>query len=99
MRKDVTGLNFDYLSFNLLGSTLYSAFNVGLFFCSAIEVRLARHCFPLNIEQIIFPQQDEYLARYPRGLNPVLLNDVFFSVHALLAVLFTIWQCFIYEVM
>ncbi|KAH9634231.1 hypothetical protein HF086_012693, partial [Spodoptera exigua] len=39
----------------------------------------------------------EYFARHPRGLNPVQLNDVFFSLHAAFATLITITQCFIYE--
>lgn len=37
-RKDVTGLNYDYLSFNILGSALYCAFNLGLYGCPLIEV-------------------------------------------------------------
>lgn len=41
--------------------------------------------------------QTEYFARHPRGLNPVQLNDVFFSLHAAFATLITITQCFIYE--
>lgn len=41
--------------------------------------------------------QDEYFARHPRGLNPVLLNDVFFSIHASLITMVTIGQCFLYE--
>lgn len=41
--------------------------------------------------------QDQYFERHPRGLNPVLLNDVFFSIHASVITLVTISQCFIYE--
>lgn len=41
--------------------------------------------------------QDEYFSRNPRGLNPVLVNDVVFAVHAMLATAVTIGQCFIYE--
>jgi len=41
--------------------------------------------------------QDQYFDRHPRGLNPVLLNDVFFSIHASLITLVTVTQCFIYE--
>lgn len=37
-RKNVTGLNFDYLSFNILGSSLYCAFNIGLYAWPLIEV-------------------------------------------------------------
>lgn len=42
--------------------------------------------------------QDEYAQRFPRGLNPVQLNDIFFAVHAAFASLITIAQCFMYEV-
>jgi len=41
--------------------------------------------------------QDEYEDKYPDGGNPVLLNDVIFSLHALFATLVTIAQCFVYE--
>ncbi|XP_048485003.1 cystinosin homolog isoform X2 [Plutella xylostella] len=41
--------------------------------------------------------QTEYFARHPRGLNPVQLNDVFFSLHACFATIITIVQCFLYE--
>lgn len=37
-RKSVVGLNFDYLSFNIVGSALYTAFNMGLLWCPLIEV-------------------------------------------------------------
>uniref|UniRef100_A0A146KMZ1 Cystinosin homolog n=1 Tax=Lygus hesperus TaxID=30085 RepID=A0A146KMZ1_LYGHE len=41
--------------------------------------------------------EHEYLHENPRGLNPVLLNDVVFSLHALLITVVTITQCFFYE--
>lgn len=41
--------------------------------------------------------QDEYFDRHPRGLNPVLLNDVFFSIHASFITLITVFQCFFFE--
>lgn len=41
--------------------------------------------------------EKEYLSRNPRGLNPVQLNDIFFSIHAVFATLITIFQCFFYE--
>lgn len=44
---------------------------------------------------IIF--QTEYSHRYPRGLNPVQVNDIVFAVHAAFATAITIVQCFIYE--
>ncbi|KAJ4439689.1 hypothetical protein ANN_07817 [Periplaneta americana] len=77
-RKSVVGLNFDFLSLNIVGFILYSLFNCGLFWIKDVE--------------------DEYFSRYPRGLNPVQVNDIVFSLHAVIATLFTIIQCFIYEV-
>lgn len=41
--------------------------------------------------------EQEYFNRNPRGLNPVEPNDVAFSMHASLATLLTVLQCFIYE--
>lgn len=41
--------------------------------------------------------QKEYFERHPRGLNPVLPNDVGFGVHAVFATIITILQCFVYE--
>uniref|UniRef100_A0A8D8HED1 Cystinosin homolog n=2 Tax=Culex pipiens TaxID=7175 RepID=A0A8D8HED1_CULPI len=41
--------------------------------------------------------EQEYFNRNPRGLNPVIANDVAFSLHASLATLLTVVQCFIYE--
>ncbi|KAH8292530.1 hypothetical protein KR054_011434, partial [Drosophila jambulina] len=76
-RKSVEGLNFDFLTLNIVGFTLYSLFNCGLYFIEAL--------------------QDEYEARHPHGLNPVMLNDVFFSLHAMFATSITIIQCCIYE--
>lgn len=42
--------------------------------------------------------QEEYFSRFPRGTNPVELNDVFFSIHASVITAVTIVQCFMYEV-
>ncbi|KAL3269897.1 hypothetical protein HHI36_008954 [Cryptolaemus montrouzieri] len=75
--KSVVGLNFDSLAFNLIGFTLYTIFNIGLYFINSVK--------------------EEYFDRYPRGLNPVHLNDVFFSVHAVLATRIIIIQCCIYK--
>ncbi|VVC41327.1 Hypothetical protein CINCED_3A018797 [Cinara cedri] len=41
--------------------------------------------------------EQEYLARNPRGHNPVQLNDIFFSSHAIFATLITVFQCYFYE--
>lgn len=76
-RKSVVGLNFDFVALNLVGFSLYSLFNCGLYFSPAIQA--------------------EYKNRNPRGLNPVQLNDVFFSLHAAFATILTIAQCLFYE--
>ncbi|XP_039955265.1 cystinosin homolog isoform X1 [Bactrocera neohumeralis] len=76
-RKSVIGLNFDFLALNIVGFTLYSVFNCGLYWVPSI--------------------QDEYASRHPRGMNPVLLNDVVFGLHAMFATAITIIQCFLYE--
>ncbi|XP_037816052.1 cystinosin homolog isoform X2 [Lucilia sericata] len=76
-RKSVVGLNFDFVFLNLLGFTLYSIFNCGLYWIPEIQA--------------------EYTNRYPRGLNPVMLNDVVFSLHAMFATIITIYQCYAYE--
>ncbi|XP_029158823.1 cystinosin homolog isoform X3 [Nylanderia fulva] len=77
-RKSVVGLNFDYLSLNVVGFLMYALFNCGLYWIPEIE--------------------DEYFNRYPKGLNPVQVNDIFFSLHAVFATVVTIAQCFIYEI-
>ena len=38
------------------------------------------------------------MRRFPTGLNPVQINDIVFALHATLATLVTIIQCFVYEV-
>ncbi|GFN95207.1 cystinosin [Plakobranchus ocellatus] len=40
---------------------------------------------------------DEYFRHHPRGINPVQLNDVIFTLHAVLITSITIFQCFLYE--
>jgi len=76
-RKSVIGLSFDFLGLNVVGFSLYSLFNVGLYW--------------------ITPIQNEYFSRHPTGVNPVQLNDVIFSLHAVFACVVTIFQCFAYE--
>ncbi|KAH8310756.1 hypothetical protein KR044_002895, partial [Drosophila immigrans] len=76
-RKSVEGLNFDFITLNIVGFTLYSMFNCGLYFITGL--------------------QKEYEDRHPHGVNPVLLNDVVFSLHAMFATCITIAQCFTYE--
>ncbi|KAH9488821.1 hypothetical protein Btru_058710 [Bulinus truncatus] len=41
--------------------------------------------------------QDQYFEKHPRGINPVQLNDVIFTLHAVFVTLITIFQCIIYE--
>ncbi|CAF0894339.1 unnamed protein product [Brachionus calyciflorus] len=41
--------------------------------------------------------QKEYFNKHPRGVNPVLLNDVFFSIHAASITLLTGIQCIVYK--
>ncbi|XP_031827270.1 lysosomal cystine transporter cystinosin [Nomia melanderi] len=76
-RKSVIGLNFDYLSLNIVGFVMYALFNCGLYWIPEVEL--------------------EYFRRYPRGLNPVQVNDIFFALHATFATVITIIQCFIFE--
>jgi hypothetical protein len=38
------------------------------------------------------------MRRFPTGLNPVQVNDIVFALHAVVATLVTIIQCFLYEV-
>ncbi|XP_058062921.1 cystinosin homolog [Anopheles bellator] len=76
-RKSVIGLSFDFLALNVVGHSVYAAFNLALFWSAYIE--------------------NEYFDRNPRGLNPVLPNDVAFSIHATIATMLTLGQCFIYE--
>lgn len=39
----------------------------------------------------------QYFQKHPRGVDPVLLNDVFFSFHAVLITFITIVQCLVYK--
>ncbi|XP_011440987.3 cystinosin isoform X1 [Magallana gigas] len=41
--------------------------------------------------------KDEYMSQHPRGINPVQLNDVIFTLHAVFVTIITIIQCFIYD--
>ena len=56
-------------------------------------------CYTVYNVMIFFDQnvQNIYIEANPRSLIPVLLNDVLFAVHALLACIVTGIQCFIYE--
>lgn len=51
-----------------------------------------------NVGMFWIPKvKDLYHADHPRGINPVQLNDVIFTLHAIVITLITISQCFIYE--
>jgi cystinosin len=51
-----------------------------------------------NLGLYFIPEiKEEYSSRYPRGLNPVQVNDIVFAVHAAVATVITITQCFFYE--
>ena len=43
--------------------------------------------------------KSEYFQLHPRGVNPVLLNDVLFAFHAVTITLVTIVQCLAYKQM
>ncbi|XP_071799808.1 cystinosin-like isoform X2 [Asterias amurensis] len=76
-RKSVKGLNFDFLTYNLIGFTAYGIFNVGMFWIPQVK--------------------EEYHRKKPFGVNPVLLNDVVFTLHAIAITAVTIFQCLIYD--
>ena len=42
--------------------------------------------------------QREYFAKYPTGEIPVQINDVIFTLHAILASGITMTQCVVYDV-
>ncbi|KAL8596663.1 hypothetical protein ACOMHN_032605 [Nucella lapillus] len=51
-----------------------------------------------NIGMFWVPEvESEYLAQHPHGINPVQLNDVIFTIHAIFVTAITICQAFIYE--
>ncbi|KAF7279935.1 hypothetical protein GWI33_006562 [Rhynchophorus ferrugineus] len=51
-----------------------------------------------NLGLYFIPEiKEEYANRYPRGLNPIQVNDIFFAVHAVILTCVTIIQCFLYE--
>lgn len=57
-RKSVVGLNFDFIALNVVGFTLYSAFNLGLFYIPEIEdeyfARHPRGMNPVKVNDIFF---------------------------------------------
>lgn len=51
-RKSVVGLNFDFLSLNIVGFIMYSMFNCALFFSEAIQVSFF-NCFAFSNRTIL----------------------------------------------
>ncbi|XP_054431857.1 cystinosin isoform X2 [Pteronotus mesoamericanus] len=41
--------------------------------------------------------KEQFFLKYPNGVNPVEINDVFFSLHAFVLTLVVLVQCFLYE--
>jgi len=58
-RKSVIGLNFDFLSLNLIGFTLYGCFNISLFWVDSIQREyLSKHprgVIPVTPPDVFFP--------------------------------------------
>ncbi|XP_002747882.2 cystinosin isoform X1 [Callithrix jacchus] len=51
-----------------------------------------------NISLLWVPYvKEQFLLKYPNGVNPVNSNDVFFSLHAVVLTLIVIMQCCLYE--
>lgn len=104
----VVGLSFDFVALNLMGFVAYSVFNIGLFWVPSIKVRPCSppqpspSCPvvwpPLTPQLLPTPKQEQFLLKYPNGVNPVDINDVFFSLHAVALTLVIVVQCFLYEV-
>uniref|UniRef100_A0A8C6C5Q4 Cystinosin, lysosomal cystine transporter n=1 Tax=Monodon monoceros TaxID=40151 RepID=A0A8C6C5Q4_MONMO len=106
-RKSVVGLSFDFVALNLMGFVAYSVFNIGLLWVPSIKVRPCSppqpspSCPvvwpPLTPQLLPTPKQEQFLLKYPNGVNPVDSNDVFFSLHAVALTLVIVVQCFLYE--
>ena len=82
-RKNVVGLSFDFLTFNIIGHTAYLVYNLALLPCRG----------PNGGELCRL-----YYQRFPATTGaPVHPNDVAFSIHAVALTAITIAQCFVYE--
>ena len=57
-RRSVVGLNFDFLAYNFLGFSVYSAFNIGLFWVSTIRSQYHKkhpsQLIPVKLNDVIF---------------------------------------------
>ena len=93
----VEGLNFDFLLLNVIGHSSYLVYNLGFYFSPTVQVIKNIFSFFLSFYNSL---KDEYFSKpmHVGGINPVLLNDVFFSFHATIITIFTIYQCSIYDV-
>ncbi|KAL3868803.1 hypothetical protein ACJMK2_041562 [Sinanodonta woodiana] len=70
------------LNFDFLGLNITGFFTYGLF----------------NIGMYWIPEvENDYKKLHPRGINPVELNDVIFTIHAVFITAVTIIQCLIYK--
>ncbi|XP_054274159.1 cystinosin homolog [Macrosteles quadrilineatus] len=58
VRKSVVGLNFDFLALNIVGFTMYSLFNIGLYYVPQVEEeyfrRHPRGLNPVQLNDIVF---------------------------------------------
>jgi len=72
---------------------------VGLNFDFLAYNLLGFTCYGLyNIGMYWIPSvKEEYQREHPDGVNPVQINDVCFTLHAVLITAITIVQCFLYE--
>ncbi|KAI1721032.1 PQ loop repeat domain-containing protein [Ditylenchus destructor] len=72
---------------------------VGLNFDFLVLNVIGFFCYTIYNVMLYFDMevQNIYIETHARSLIPVLLNDVVFASHALLACIITVFQCFIYE--
>ncbi|KRY36129.1 Cystinosin -like protein, partial [Trichinella spiralis] len=97
-RKSVIGLNFDFLALNITGFLFYASYNCSLYFSPLVQVSMVcRFCLFSTNNSAFSSVQTEYLEQYPNSVNPVLIQDVAFALHAFFATVLTIGQCFFYE--
>ncbi len=104
LNVSVRGLSLDFVFLNITGFTLYSVYNVGLYWFNSIQVtiykNLIQEWITIQIKKINFiflNFQQQYLSQYPQAVIPVQLNDVVFSLHALFACAIIVIQCIIYD--
>lgn len=97
------------MALNLTGFVAYSVFNIGLLWVPYIKVQPCpptTASYPPSCSWLGCPSQpslsllfqEQFLYKYPNGVNPVDTNDVFFSLHAVILTLVVLVQCCLYEV-